>query len=65
MCKLPIMTTKLPKIAKQNNLNQAPCGTNAKCEGSGSRAVCKCLEGYEGDPFVRYVYKLQSISPIF
>ena len=34
---------------------KAPCGTNAECQGTGSRAVCKCLDGYEGDPFVRYI----------
>ena len=27
---------------------------NAECKEGGSRAVCECRDGYEGDPFVRY-----------
>ena len=27
--------------------SQNPCGVNADCESTGSRAVCKCRKGYE------------------
>ncbi len=36
-----------------NPCSVQPCGANADCEAQGNRAVCRCREGYEGDPFVQ------------
>merc|ERR1719350_2689151 len=33
-------------------LIQDPCGRNAECYPSRHRAMCECIPGYEGDPFV-------------
>lgn len=29
------------------------CGTNARCQVSSHSPICVCLQGYQGDPFVR------------
>jgi len=30
----------------------SPCGTNAECEAHNHRAICKCVRGFSGDPFL-------------
>ncbi len=36
-------------------LDQGACGINAECTNRNGRADCRCNEGYEGDPYRRYI----------
>lgn len=47
------MLFSAPPPALKSPCQPSPCGSNAQCTPSGNHAVCTCLEGYRGNPYIQ------------